>query len=144
METAPQKLAEMIDACEFVSVGTTFTEVDAAPFEAFSLADSVDDVSRLEIFRTNGDLTTAELEAEMDRSGYRSETLMSLLDYIRANPDPDVEHFLVALGSCPSEDGYLVVPYTYKDDEGRRLSQEWILPENRWHKNYCFLVSRKS
>ncbi len=136
----PTTLAEMIADCKFHYVNTDITEANF-PF-AGPVADVSDmlTVSQKDLGGKN--MTTAEIEAAIDRKGYRRATLAELLAWAVAKWNG--KDLVVALGSSwVNPDGLRLVPYLYGGGDGRRLNLGWGHPENRWCEDDLFLVVRK-
>ncbi len=135
-----QCLAQMIAACRFRYVNDNITEVN------FPLSGPVADVENMLTVSQKdlGDqnMTTIEIEATIDRKGFRRATLAEQLVYAASKWNG--RDLVVALGSswvCPG--GGRRVPFLYGGDDGRQLRLRWAYPGRRWDVSFLFLVVRK-
>ncbi len=135
-----QSLAAMIADGKFRYFNPNITEAN------FPLAGPIAGVADM-LTLTQKDLagqnmTTAQIEAAIDRKGYRPATLAEKLAY--AKEKWNGRDLVVALGSSwVFPDGLRGVPCLYEDGVGRELNLHWDNPERRWDEDYLFLVVRK-
>ncbi len=131
-------LADMITAGGYGWVDSDITE------KHFPVKPERFTTSGLEIIHFNKWMTTAQVEAELDKRGIRPATIEELLAYGAENPEEQRKHFIIALGSSwVLPDGGRDVPYLFEDGDGRKLNLLWDRPGYRWRGGALFLVVRK-
>ena len=133
-------LVEMIAACNFWYANPDINERN---FPLSGPAADVSDILTVSQKDLGGkDMTTAEIEGDSDRKGYRQATLAEQLAYAKAKWNG--KDWVVALGSSwVNPDGGRDVPFLYEVGGGRRLHLHWGDPEDRWNEDCLFLVVRK-
>lgn len=101
------------------------------------------DVS-LELVHFNKVMTTREIEAELDRRGLRSATLLEILAFGAKYPEIQREFPLVALGSsCVRPGGDRGVPCLGRGGSGRHVYLGWDVPKGRWGEDCRVVAVRK-
>ena len=101
---------------------------------------SGDQVFRLEQF--NCCITSKEAIAKMDALGYRPATHLELITWSKANPEAQLQFWIVALGSSALRDGLQDVAMLYSHGGRRFLYGSWF--GRRWRSAYRFLFVRKA
>jgi len=131
----PAALSERITECHFDRIDPDISVEHFAHTGEFAdalamLAVTQDDLG-------GSDMTTAEIEAAIDRRGYRRATGSELLDYVRAKWNG--KDTVAALDSCVEQ----YVLYVYGGPDRRALSLRWVRPHRHWGGHVRFLVVPK-
>jgi hypothetical protein len=135
----PQNLARMIAACRFRYTHNRINEANFPLTGQIAFDFDMLTVSQKDLGGQN--MTTAEIEAAIDRYGYHPATLAETLAY--AMERWNGKDWVVALGSSWMSPGRgRNVPFLCGDG-GRRLVLRWDFPVHHWHKLCLFLVVRK-
>ncbi|MEK7546087.1 MAG: hypothetical protein AAB554_03345 [Patescibacteria group bacterium] len=135
-------LAAMIAACRFTRPPNPDINERNFPLTGSPVADVADmlTVSQKDLGGQN--MTTSEIEAAIDRKGFRPATLAEQLVY--AKEKWNGKDWIAALGSSwVGPGGFRGVPYLFEGDGGRLLLLYWGSPECRWLGVGLFLVVRK-
>ena len=133
-------LKQLIKACGFVFVDPDITEEHFPMTGPVAAVEEMFLVSQKDLSGSN--MRTDEIEAAIDRLGFRSVTLAEQL--VWAPVCWNGTDMVVALGSSWVYDGMLRrVPYLCEGRDGRKLSLRLASRNYCWHEDYWFLVVRK-
>ena len=132
-------LKSMIRACGFIYVNPDITEEHCPMTGPSAAITEMRLVSQKDLGVDSA--RTDEIEAAIDRFGFRSATLAEQL--VWAPVCWNGTDLVVVLGSSWVDGARRGVPYLYADHDGRKLGLHWSGPGYRWYEHYWFLVVRK-
>ncbi len=99
----------------------------------------------VELIHFGKELTTQEIEVELENQSLRPATLKELLAFGAKYPDKQREYSIVALGSGWVDPiGRRYVPYLVQDGDVRDLNLSWDDPYFKWEGSYRFLAVSKT
>ena len=132
-------LQSMIRACGFVYVDPDITEEHFPVTGPSAAVAKMFLASQKDLGGTN--MRTDEIEAAIDRLGFRSATLAEQL--VWAPESWNGTDLVVALGSSFARGASRLVPCLSRAHGSRSLDLRWADPYGRWFEGYRFLVVRK-
>jgi hypothetical protein len=95
----------------------------------------------VELIHFNRNISSDDVERELDKMGLRSATIEELLAFGATFPETQRKFSIIALGSVARIDGYRYVAFLRRIDSGRNLYLRWR--DDDWSEIVRFLAVRK-
>jgi len=138
----PPSFADAIEAGRFVNVHPMITNANFPLVGPVAAVSDMLTVSPDGLTSTGNDVSLAEIESNIDRTGLHRATLADLLAYAKAKWNG--RECVFALGSSWVDPrGHRNTPYLCDYGDGRELGLLQRGPEDRWDDYFSFLVVRK-